>query len=120
MSSNWDWPAEEFKNEPDKLEKHYAERAKSGFSTFDWWNFDMYIAGVIAAAVKKFSTGHGYPGTFRDTEEFEEFCKSIYEPLEFYTTHEYGRLKADEQAIAYEAALDAMKKFSENLGGWWD
>lgn len=118
--SGWDWPAEEFKDEPDKLEKHYAERAKSGFSTFDWWNFDTYISGVIANAVKQFSTGHGYPGTFRNMEEFGEFCKSIYEPLEFYCSKEYAQLPWSEQEPAYNEAIEAMKKFSEHLGGWWD
>ncbi|QIQ62977.1 hypothetical protein SEA_MOAB_94 [Streptomyces phage Moab] len=118
--SQWDWPAEAFKDEPEKLEQHYAERAASGFSTFDWWNFDNYIAGVIGAAVRKFSGGHGYPGEFKNMEEFAEFCKTIYEPLEFYCSEEYGNLRWEEQEPAYNAAIEAMQKFSERLGAWWD
>ncbi len=118
--SEWDWPLESFKDEPDKIEKHYAERAKSGFSTFDWWNFDRYIAGVIGRAVRQFADGHGYHSDFSNMEDFAEFCKTIYEPLEFYASREYSRLKFDEQAVKYEEAVEAMKKFSERLGAWWD
>ncbi|WMI33488.1 hypothetical protein SEA_KENREY_96 [Streptomyces phage Kenrey] len=118
--SEWDWPLESFKDEPDKIEKHYAERAKSGFSTFDWWNFDRYIAGVIGRAVRQFADGHGYHSDFSNMEDFAAFCKTIYEPLEFYASEEYSELSFAEQDVKHTEAVEAMKKFSERLGAWWD
>ena len=119
--SEWDWPLESFKEEPDKIEQHKAERAKSGFSTFDWWNFERSIAGGIGRAVREFSEGHGYHGDFNNKEDFAAFCKTIYEPLEFYASSEYDKIiKWEDQEPKYNEAIEAMQKFSERLGAWWD
>jgi|SRR5882757_4828806 len=120
MASGWDWPSEEYKDDPEKLKIHREQRMSRGYSVFDWWCFDTYISGVIASAVENFSTGHGYPGDFSNMEEFEAFCKSIYEPLAFYASDEYSRLKWVDQEPKYMEAVEAMKKFAERLGSWWD
>lgn len=43
-------------------EKHRDERATYGFSEYDWWNFNSYLAWVILQALARFAErGNGYP-----------------------------------------------------------
>jgi hypothetical protein len=54
---------------PEELSVHRAERATNGFSKYDWWSFDTYLAWVIAGGLKKFRTeGHGYPADVTEQE----------------------------------------------------
>lgn len=126
----WDWPSEDFKNNPKKLKRHRSERSKNGFSTFDWWSFDTYIAGVIGRAVAKFrDDGVGYPGDMTP-ESFNKLCTEISEPLIEYSDHKFsiyeksekelGMTYSEFEELQYHNAVKAMVKFSETLGVWWD
>jgi len=117
--SGMNWPSEEFKDEPDKLEQHRAERAESGFSVFDWWSFDTYITGVIGNAVKQFANGRGYPGGFTQ-ESWTTLCNEISEPLLKFSNDQFDGNTFDEESKMYDDAKEAMMKFSEHLGAWWD
>ncbi len=117
--TGWDWPSEDFKDDPEKLERHRSERSENGFSTFDWWSFDTYIAGVIGRAVLKFrDDGMGHPPNMTE-EEFNTLCTEIGEPLIAYGDQKFT-VKAKEEEELYENAIDAMKRFSDVLGYWWD
>jgi hypothetical protein len=115
----WDWPNKEYKDEPEKLERHRKERSEQGFSTFDWWSFDTYIAGVIGRAVLKFrEDGMGYPGDMTE-ESWNAFCTEIAEPLIAYSDQKFDVTREDEFKL-YEDAKEAMHKFSDRLGYFWD
>src|SRR4051794_38000959 len=49
--------------------KHALERASNGFSTYDWWNFDEYIAWVNVQALTKFrDESNGRPAGLTEDE----------------------------------------------------
>jgi hypothetical protein len=115
----WDWPDKEYKDEPDKLERHRTERAENGFSVFDWWSFDTYIAGVIANAVIKFrDEGVGYPANM-DPEEWKNLCTEIAEPLLAWSDDKFD-LDFKEGEALYDRVKEAMHKFADNFGSFWD
>lgn len=98
--------------------KHEAERARDGFSTYDWWSFDTYIAEVVARAALKFAKdGVGY---FQEMGEegTTEYFIGIAGPLmrfaqeKFDSPEDYGQMIADAKA--------AMARFAEHFERWWD
>jgi hypothetical protein len=115
----WDWPTESYKDDPEKLERHRKERSENGFSTFDWWSFDTYIAGVIGNAVLKFANeGMGYPGDMTE-ESWKAFCLEIAEPLIKYSEDKFD-LSLKEEEELYEEVQKAMHKFADRFGTFWD
>jgi len=113
------WPEDEYKEDPEKLKRHYDERAKYGFSEFDWWSFDTYITGVIGNAVKQFGNGRGYPGGFTQ-ESWTAFCNEVSEPLIKFSDKQFTCETHEEEQALFDEAKKAMMKFSEHLGAWWD
>lgn len=119
-ADGWDWPLEEYKDNPEKLEQHRRERAEHGFSTFDWWSFDTYIAGVIGRGVLKFiEDGMGYPGNMTE-EEWKTLCREISEPLVKYSGEKFSLSSLEEEAELYEQVKDALRKFTDHFGYFWD
>lgn len=51
-------------------ERHKRERVEQGFSTYDWWNFNSYIAWVNIAALEKFKDGAGFPADLKGMDEW--------------------------------------------------
>ena len=114
------WPARSFRDKPKKLKNHYEQRKARGFSDADWWSFDTYIAGVIGQAVAMFrDQGVGYPGDMNE-ESFAALCTEISEPLLRYAEDKFDIFDREEEEKVYNEAVEAMKKFSERLGCWWD
>lgn len=117
--SGINWPVQTFKDDPEKLQRHFNERKEHGFSFADWWSFDTYIAGVIGKAVADFrDNGTGFPGNMTE-ESFKVACTEISEPLLKYADQKFT-LGTEESEQAYLDAVKAMVRFSENLGWWWD
>ncbi len=113
-SYHWKW-----RKNPLKRLRHYKQRAQKGYSYTDWWSFDTYIAGVVANACEDFKSGHGLIyGT--NEEEMNEFLDSIAKPLARYAENKFEMFDRDEEEKMYEDAKEAMKKFGENLGRFWD
>jgi hypothetical protein len=114
------WPERAFKNKPDELEKHFEQRKSRGFSDADWWSFDTFIAGVIGQAVKKFrNEGVGYPSD-STPEDWLSVCDSIWVPLLKYADMKFKVFTNEEEKELHDNAVEAMRKFSERLGDWWD
>jgi hypothetical protein len=120
--------------EDEQRAQHLEERSRDGYSRQDWWNFDHYIAEVIASAVLKFSTeGHGFfvpigygfdPESFEPTsgaeEAFHSLCKDIHDKLMRYVEHDYLAETWEEEQQIVEDAKDAMHQFATYFGNWWD
>lgn len=106
--------------------EHFVERGKRGFSTEDWWNFDTYIAWVIANAVEKMKAdGHtmfNYPD--EPVEKWEELTNADYDTMikgfSEWASGKYDVSEGDEanQMVAnLDAALDVFKYRFKSL---WD
>lgn len=112
------WPEGKLKGK--ELKEHRKERQERGYSTADWWSFDTFIAGVIGQAVADFrDKGIGYPGDMTE-ESFAAFCTEISEPLLRYADNKFRVFNNEQEQKMYDDAVEAMKKFSERLGCWWD
>lgn len=101
------------------LKRHTEERAKHGFSFYDWINANDYIAGVIAEMAKKFDeSGSGYPATMTE-QEWSAILKRIYAPLECYIRRT-GCETLEEEADLYNDVTEALKLFAEHFASFWD
>lgn len=116
MGNGSDWPTYAYKGS--KLRRHKRERAKKGYSTFDWWSFDTYITWVIGNAALDFKHGFGYIYGDND-KDHEEFIDSIAKPLLEYSEKKFD-VFGDEEVELYENAQAAMHKFADYLGHFWD
>lgn len=99
--------------------KHRTQRAEDGFSVFDWWAFDQYIAEVVARAALKFA--HEGSGYFEEMGEegTREYFIGIARPLMEYAQDKFKR-DVETQLRVREEAKDAMMRFAEHFPRWWD
>jgi hypothetical protein len=99
--------------------KHEAERAKDGFSEYDWWSFDTYIAEVIARAALKFvQEGHGYFGEMGE-EGTKEYFLGIAGPLMAWAQGKFELDPVEGPRVLTEARA-AMHRFVDYFERWWD
>lgn len=117
LGNGSDWPTKSLEGKD--LKAHQKERARYGFSHWDWWSFDTYITWVIANACIDFrDNGHGY--VYGNSEEEQsDFLNSIIEPLLEYSENKFDVTLKEEETL-YNNAKEAMVKFSEHLGHFWD
>lgn len=114
------WTRKYKKEEPGKWKKHQRQRVKYGYSIYDWWNFDSYIAGVIAHATERFaSQGMGHPMSHTEAT-WKELCLSISEPLAKWASEDRWKLNLDDSLELYRQVQEALHKFADNFGGFWD
>jgi hypothetical protein len=111
------------------LEKHVAERAEQGFSTYDWWNFCDYIAWVNINALEKFKTGAGYPGDLSGMDEWVEILDQMIDGFkaarEISSLEYYLPKDTKEENDARYAAVIARKEkglalYAEYFNSLWD
>jgi hypothetical protein len=101
-------------------EAHFSERASQGFSEYDWWNFNNYLAWIITAGLEKFKTqGFGFPGNLSGEDEWHREIDIMLDGFAaFYEIEDW------EFTVDYEAAkarLDkGLEKFSEYFTSLWD
>jgi len=118
MGNGSDWPTKAYRGA--KLRRHKRQRAKQGYSEYDWWSFDTYITWVIGNAVLDFKNrgvGLHYGSS---SAENDEWLDSIAKPLLRYSESKFDIHDHEEELRMYNEAREAMKKFSEHLGTWWD
>jgi hypothetical protein len=115
------WTRKYKKEDPSRWKFHKKQRVKYGYSEFDWWNFDSYIAGVIAHACERFANeSHGYPGDMT-AQQWKELCLSISTPLALWASRDRWKLSAkDEYEVLYPQVVEAMHKFADHFGSFWD
>ena len=114
--------------------KHESERAKNGFSVYDWINFSDYLAWVIVQALKKFrDEGAGFPAILgNDTNTGMDEWKSILnEMITGFEAHlamessshlDYASWDDYLEGIKHQHALRdrALDLFKEYYGNLWD
>lgn len=117
----WKTWTREYKGEkPNRWKRHKRQRVKYGYSIYDWWNFDSYIAGVLAHALGRFAReGIGHP--FNHTaESWNELCFNISESLAKWASDERWKLNAEDSLELYRQVQEALHKFADNFGAFWD
>jgi hypothetical protein len=66
-------------------ERHRRERADRGFSEYDWWNFNDYLAWVILGGLKKFrKKGNSFPAQFQSEHEWNLLLDEMINGFEYY------------------------------------
>jgi hypothetical protein len=64
--------------------RHKRERARNGFSFYDWVNFDEYLAWVIVGGLKMFRHhGSGHPSQLT-LEQWNDILDEMIEGFEAY------------------------------------
>ena len=102
---------------------HAMQRAYRGYSDYDWWSFDTFLARIIATAMKDFrDKGHGYPMmTGKDGEELSEGASVakwnaiLTEIADGFDGYRNGTLTTDSPEFKR-----AMKLFAKWFGALWD
>lgn len=95
--------------------QHEAERIKQGFSRYDFWSFDTYIAAVIANyAEYAMENGLGYPANVVNEHEYRQILEKIRVGFANYAEHKFD--------LEYDDALfkEAMDLFKEYFYDFWD
>lgn len=103
---------------PWDIAAHEAQRARDGFSEYDWWHFDTFIAEIIARAALKFAReGHCY---FEDMGEkgTAEYYFGIAGALMAYAQDDFD--SAEEGQRRETEAKAAMMRFAEHFTRWSD
>lgn len=115
------WTKKEKENRSGKdWRLHKKQRVEFGYSTFDWWSMDSYIAGVIAHACDKFAKeSHGHPGDMT-YEEWQNYCSGIAAPLKLWASANRWKLSHEDEMKLYEEVKEAMHLFAERFGCFWD
>lgn len=114
------WTKKDKTADPKSWRRHKKQRIKYGYSTFDWWSFDSYIAGVIAHACEKFSTSSaGHPGDMT-YDEWKEYCHSISVPLALWASPDRWKMGYKDEMELYSQAQEALRKFAQRFGSFWD
>lgn len=116
--------------------KWFIQRGKRGFSDADTWNFNTYIAQVIASGLKSLEkNAHGHPMNVKSMEEWSEVLKKMIigfeaavqldtESFALFTKQKNGSYKM-ETNMALVADLskkkdEALDLFKIYFGNLWD
>lgn len=103
-----------------RILRHRRERAQRGFSRYDVWNLDGYLAQVIADSLRELRThGHGYPGTFPNQEAWNRVLEEIERPLRVWAETQLD-MDADEMERWVSRCREALRLLSENFFWLWD
>lgn len=98
------------------IARHRDQRAERGWSDYDWWCGDTYLAHVIGSMALKYRDGSGYPGNMTE-EEWHDILTRIAEPLLAYARRKF--IGPDEDRL-YLEAKKALLLFAEHFGHFWD
>lgn len=114
------WSIKYKKENPKRWKLHKKQRVKFGYSEYDWWSFDSYIAGVIAHACDRFaSSSNGYPSSMT-LQEWKNLCSEIAAPLKKWASNNRWELSMKDQELLYEQVQKAFHQFADHFGEFWD
>jgi hypothetical protein len=110
----YNWVVASDKHDVEKLK---TERGENGFSTYDYWNFDQYLAWIIWQACERFKTGHGFPAVLESPEAWTEILCKIQAGMEAHQ-------KIDDVNESYDILLatrdEGLKLFAQWMPSLWD
>lgn len=106
---------------------HEDQRVNNGFSDYDAFNGDNYLAWVIVGICKSLKNGHGYPAELGN-DGWDEWMSILDEMIEGFEIHneepwvlgdtvENNRARIDIQRAKTDRALELFAKY---FGSLWD
>lgn len=109
------------------IAEHEDERMNNGFSTYDAWNGDNYLAWVIVGICKSLKNAHGYPAALGD-DGWDEWMSILDEMIEGFEVHneemwvlgdtsENNLARLQEQSKKTDRSLELFRKYFTSL---WD
>lgn len=109
------------------ISMHEDERINRGFSVFDSWNGDNYLAWVIVGICKNLKNGYGFPAEL-GSDGWDEWMSILDEMIEGFESYnedpwvlgdpvEANRARLDEQRAKTDRALELFKEY---FGSLWD
>lgn len=106
---NIDWDSDRFDQE-----KHLNQRAFRGFSDYDAWSFDTYIAAVLS---NYFKWNRKYNAGYPDGEDEKEWYKKLRRAEKAFADYAEGEyLNGTKENGDIEWALKFFKKY---FGIFW-
>ena len=100
--------------------RHRRQRARRGFSSYDAWNLDGYLAQMIADSVRWLrENGHGYPSSFNGIEEWNAVLERIEVPLRVWAEQRHD-MDLDEEERWADRCHEALKLLTEHFFALWD
>lgn len=122
--SKWVYKPENFKY---NIALHEDQRINNGFSDYDAFNGDNYLAWVIVGICKNLKNGHGFPAELGN-DGWDEWMSILDEMIEGFEAHnqEYwiagDTLENNRALMARQKAKTdrALELFKEYFGSLWD
>lgn len=103
-----------------RILQHRSQRSRRGFSTYDVWNLDGFLAQTIADTIAHLRDhGHGYPGNVSGEEEWNDILTRIEVPLRSWAEHHYD-MDLDEEDRWMSRCNEALELFREHFFSLWD
>lgn len=119
IKSTWRWHVWPFIRNWSTLgpPRMFIQRGRRGFSDEDLWSFDMYVAPLIARALRVYITKTmGWPGQDERWPTFEswvEYVNDLADRLEHWNADNFIDLKA------FEVTRNAMEEFGSMHDHFW-
>lgn len=122
--SKWVYKPENFNY---NIAMHEDQRINNGFSDYDAFNGDNYLAWVIVGICKNLKNGHGFPAELGN-DGWDEWMAILDEMIEGFEAHnkdvwvlgdsaEANRDRLQEQFKKTDRALELFRKYFASL---WD
>jgi len=110
--------------------KSFIQRGRRGWANSDIWDFDCYLADIIAEGTKHLlKSQHGYPGSLTQ-EEWDKKLEEIIWAFEYLRdscdiwiqdTKRFGSIKAEQQEVKNKLrAKKGLEVFIEHFQDLWD
>lgn len=122
-SDSWVYRSNRWRDVPSTLRRvirHRRARARRGFSGYDAWNLDGYLAQVIADGARWLrENSHGYPADLNGIEEWKAVLERIETPLRVWAEQRHD-MTLDEEERWEERCREALALFGEYFFALWD
>ncbi len=110
-------PRVESEIRPEDIPLHHKQRIERGWSDFDWYSGDVFLARVIGEMAAKYR-GRGRPFGLTE-DQWDEILTKISEPLLEYAEKKF-QLSLDEETRLGEKAQKALRLFAKYFPDFWD
>lgn len=103
-----------------RLWRHRWQRAHRGFSVYDTWNLDRYLAQVIADSMAYLRGNcHGYPVSLPNEEAWQAILSRIEDPLRIWAEQSHD-MDSDEMERWLDRCDESLGLLRQYFFDMWD